>query len=91
MPHFSHKRSHIFFKCFGHLVVGPHSSSLCSVDSSKRCSPTHVLHRCKLQMSQYVYIEGTGSHKDDTVTHPGHYAVCPWSDTLKLVSVGDPG
>lgn len=38
-----------------------------------------------------MYIEGTGSHKDDTVTHPGHYAVCPWSDTLKLVSVGDPG
>lgn len=53
--HFSQKKSHIFVECFRHLRVDPrflNGTTLCSVVSSKTCSPIHGLHKFMWQMSQ---------------------------------------
>lgn len=53
--HYLQWSSHIFVECFGHLVANSrllNVTTLCSVDSSKICSHTHTLHRCKWQMPQ---------------------------------------
>lgn len=49
MSHCVQKSTLMLAECFGHAVVDPrflNNTTLCSFDSSERCSPTQALHRC---------------------------------------------
>lgn len=61
MLHYSQNRLDIIDECFLHLVVIVrlfNTTTLCSVDSSKICSPQQVEHRCMSQISQNKDVTG---------------------------------
>lgn len=53
---------------------------VCFLNLSMRCFVLHLPHRCMLQMTLHNW--GTGSHRDDTISHPGGCTRGPWSDLL---------